>query len=111
MLMSPRTPAQVALLSVYAIVFTILAMISFSTGLKLWMVKPGAVRFAKQFLIINLCAHSGYFAFWVILRRPVHSASLAEMGWDHVVGILPFTLLWYFYLENSRRVRQTYEIQ
>ncbi len=96
------------LLGVYCTVFTTLAMFSVSAGLKLWRVRPGAVRFAKGYLLAYLVTNAGYFLFWAVLLRPAQVGSLAEMGWYHVVRPIASVMLWYTYLEHSRRVRETF---
>jgi hypothetical protein len=96
------------LCGIYTVLFTGIAVFSFIAGVRLWMVKPGAVRLAKRFLLTFLLIHVGYFVFWFLLRRPIGSSVLAEMGWYHVGGpFLPF-YLWTVYLESSKRVRETY---
>ena len=102
------SPARTVLLSVYSIVFTTVAVLSFIAGLKLWLVKPNAVRFARRWLWTYLIANIAYFVFWVVVAKPHQSLSLAGMGWYHVVGPIPSFALWYFYLEHSKRVRATY---
>ena len=87
-----------------------LAGFSFIAGLNLWLVKPDAVRFARRFLVVNLTANVAYFLFWMAVIRPIQPVSFAEMGWYHVVGPIASTALWYFYLEHSKRVRNTYSV-
>jgi Protein of unknown function (DUF2569) len=99
---------SICLLSVYSVTFSSLEIYGLIAGLKLWLIKPGAVSFVKHYLWTFLIANIAYFAFWVILIHPKQLHSFAEMGWYHVAGpILPFTL-WYVYLEHSKRVRATY---
>jgi Protein of unknown function (DUF2569) len=107
-LLKSFNPAHTVLLSVYSIVFTAVAVLSFIAGLKLWLVKRNAVRFARRWLWTYLIANIAYFVFWVIVAKPHQSLSLAEMGWYHVAGPIPSFALWYFYLEHSKRVRATY---
>jgi hypothetical protein len=68
------------LLSVYSFVFTAVSVLSCSAGLKLWLVKPDAVRFAKRYLLTYLLANIAYFVFWLIVMWPNRSLSLAQMG-------------------------------
>lgn len=96
------------LLSVYSIVFISLAVLSFIAGLKLWLVKPGAVGFARLWLWTYLIVNFAYFLLWLGFARHPNSLSLAQMGWYHVVGPIPSFALWYFYLEHSKRVHATY---
>src|SRR5205814_10541183 len=81
---------------------------SFRAGLNLWLVKPDAVRFARRYLLTYLIANIAYFVFWTLVVRPTQMLGLTEMGWYHVVGPIASTALWYFYLEHSKRVRDTY---
>jgi hypothetical protein len=96
------------LLTCYFVVFSAVAAYGFFAGLRLWLVKPGAVSLAKKYLWAYLLANLSYFVFWMVVMQPKQLLSFEAMGWYHVVGaILPFTL-WYFYLEHSKRVRATY---
>lgn len=99
---------RMLLLGTYSVLFSAVAVLSFSAGLKLWLVKPHAVRYARRWLLGYLFANIGYFVFWAIVVRPRETLDLAEMGWYHVVGPIGSTALWYVYLEHSKRVRQTY---
>jgi hypothetical protein len=96
------------LLSVYSVVFTALAVFSFMAGLKLWLVKPDAVRFARSWLWTYLIANFTYFGLWIAIAKHPNSLSFAQMGWYHVVEPIGSFALWYFYLEHSKRVRATY---
>lgn len=99
---------QTILLTACALLLLGLAGFSFAAGVALWMIKPGAVRFAKRFWLTYLFAHFGYFAFWVLLVRPSDLSRLAPVAWYHVAGpLLPY-FLWTVYLEHSKRVRATY---
>jgi len=103
-----HTAKSALLLGMYSAVFTSLAMFSMSAGLKLWRVRPGALRFAKRYLLAYLLTNVAYFLFWTVLFHPTKASSLAEMGWYHVVGPIASTTLWCVYLEYSKRVRETY---
>jgi hypothetical protein len=46
-LIAGHSPTITLLLTVYCVLFTTLAVFSFVAGLKLWLVKPEAVRFAR----------------------------------------------------------------
>jgi predicted branched-subunit amino acid permease len=99
------------LLSIYAVLFIPVAVFSFVAGLRLWLVKPGAINFTKRFLWTYLSANIGYFVIWVLwtlIAQPSSPVSFADMVWGHVVGPILFVALWYSYLERSRRVRDTY---
>lgn len=98
----------VFLLAVYVSVFGTVAFFSFWAGWNLWSIKPQAVRFARRFLIGHLIAHLFYFAVWMILVHPTQTLTIARMVSDHIARPIPFTAVWYFYLEHSKRVRETY---
>src|SRR6266567_7742594 len=91
----------------YSVVFAALAIISFVAGMKLWLMKLDAVRFARRYLLVYLTTNNSYFVLWMLVVRPTE-LGLAEMGWYHVVGPVASTALWYFYFENSTRVRETF---
>ena len=96
------------LCAAYAVLFGGVAVFSFAAGVRLWMVKPEAVGFAKRFLWTFLLVHFGYFAIWFFLCEPVGGVRLAEMAWYHIAASIPSFLLWIVYLEHSKRVRTTY---
>ena len=101
---------QTVLLSVRTLLFLGVSGFSFVAGVALWMIKPGAVKFAKRFWLTYLCVHFAYFVFWALLVRPSHLSSVAPMVWHHVAGpLLPY-FLWTVYLEHSKRVRATYPL-
>ena len=106
-LLNAHDPKRTALLLVYLTLYLSLGVYSCMTGLRLWMIKPGAVKFAKRFLLTFLLMHLAYFVFWFLLYRP-RPSSLARMAWYHVAAPLPFFFLWTAYLEHSKRVRATY---
>ena len=99
---------SIFLLIVYCAVSSTLAVLSFIAGLKLWLVRPGAVTFARRWLWSYLIANFAYFGLWVAIEKHLTSLSLAAMGWYHVVAPIGRFALWYFYLEHSKRVRETY---
>jgi len=85
-----------------------MAVLSFTAGLKLCLVRPDAVRFVRRWLWMYLIANFAYFGLWIAIANKPNPLSLAEMGWYHVVGPIPSFARWYFYLEHSKRVRATY---
>lgn len=100
--------AHILLLCVYCATFLSLAICSIWAGVKLLRAQPHADRFARMYLLGYLSANIAYFLFWMLVTRPTQTLSFAAMGWYHVVGPIGSTALWYFYLENSTRVRRTY---
>jgi hypothetical protein len=107
-LITAHTLSRIFLLSVYSLVFGALAVLSFAAGLRLWLVKPHAVGFARRFLLIYLTTNAAYFVFWIAVIRPTAQVAYAEMGWYHLVGPAVFVYFWHTYLEHSKRVRSTY---
>jgi hypothetical protein len=105
-----HTLNRILLLSVYSLLFTALAALSFVAGLRLWFVKPHAVGFARRFLLTYLIANALYFVFWIAVIGPTKQAAYAEMGWYHIVGPAASVFLWHTYLEHSKRVRNTYPV-
>lgn len=103
-----HAPSRILLLSVYSLVFSAVAVLSFVTGVRLWLVKPNAVDFARRYLLTYLIANVSYFLFWILVIRPTRQIAFAEMAWFHVVGPVASAALWYTYLEHSKRVRNTY---
>jgi hypothetical protein len=107
-LVDAHSHTRILRLGVYSGLFAGVAVFSFWAGVKLWLVKPNSVRFARRYLLAYLIANIAYFVFWTLVVRPTQMLGLAEMGWYHVVGPIASTALWYFYLEHSKRVRDTY---
>jgi hypothetical protein len=108
MVIAAHTPSRILLLSVYSLAFTAVAVFSFLTGLRLWLIKPNAVDLARRYLLTYLIANVSYFLFWILVIRPTTQVAFAEMAWYHVVGPAVSAALWYSYLEHSKRVRSTY---
>jgi hypothetical protein len=107
-LLGEQSPRSIFLLIVYCVVSAGLAVLSVIAGLKLWLVRPGAVRFARRWLWAYLIANFAYFGLWVSIAKRLTSLSLAAMGLNHVAGPIASFAIWYFYLEHSKRVRETY---
>jgi hypothetical protein len=94
-----------------AMIFIMLfvAVYSFSSGWRLWSIKEGAIRSAKNFLIVQLSLTLVTLTFQHIM-----TSSSAGIGYfsDQIVvqaltSILYFSV-WYTYLVKSRRVFNTY---
>jgi hypothetical protein len=111
-LINPHLPIRlVILLVVYSVLFLPLSIFSFLAGAKLWLVKPGALGFAKRYLLVFLGVNTGYFFLWILwvfVGQPVQISAWASMGWGHVLGPMLAVALWYSYLQRSKRVRTTY---
>jgi hypothetical protein len=100
----------ICVFSIYTVAFSCLGIYSFVAGLRLWLIKPGAVRLVRRYLWTYLTVNIAYFVFWITLMQPKRVESFAAMGLYHVAGpILPFAL-WSVYLEHSKRVRATYVV-
>jgi len=79
-LMASHNPKSSAVLAAYIVIFTSLAMFSVSAGLRLWRVRPGAVQFAKKYLLAYLISNAAYFVFWYSLFHSTNRLLMAEMG-------------------------------
>ena len=90
------------------VVWTALAVFSFLAGLMLWLVRPGAVRFARRWLWSYLIAHIAEFVLFIVIAKPRQFASVAPDGWYNVVVPIASFAFWYLYLEHSKLVRATY---
>jgi hypothetical protein len=111
-LFNPHTPVlNIALFIIYPVLFIPLGVFSFSSGLKLWLVRPGAVSFAKHYFLTYLGAHIAYFfvwVYWMLIFQPSRPPSFAGVAWAHVGGPMLHVAIWYSYLKRSKRVRTTY---
>lgn len=100
------------IISLDIIVGAISMLGSVISGLFLWQRIRHAVRVAQAYLVLQLCLTVVYVGAVLVLTRHIHS-HLAEVELaDHVVGLLArsfiYFLVWFFYLQNSTRVRMTY---
>ena len=86
--------------------------LSIRAGIALWTIKPGAVKIAKNYLLILL----GYNAIAVVLPftaglpSEVNSAMIPEII-KGVFQALIFFGVWYSYLNKSKRVKATYNTE
>ncbi len=87
-----------------------LAIFSFYTGLRLWNLKPGAVKIAKAFLITQLL-----LILTITIIRPFITSTLNTGGQIFtaiLISLIPSLFqfcLWYLYLTKSSRVHNTYD--
>ena len=87
-----------------------LAVLSFYAGLRLWNVKPRAVKISKAFLIIQL-----FLTFIITIIRPFMTFSIEPEGTIYgavLLSLIPSLLqfgFWYLYLSKSSRVYNTYK--
>jgi hypothetical protein len=98
------------LMSVYSLVFTSLAVLSFVAGVRLWLVRPNAVAFARRFLVTYLIANVAYFLFWMAVFRPPKLDMYYKPSVYFILGPAVFVYVWYSYLRESKRVRNTYPV-
>jgi hypothetical protein len=104
--------AKVAwLLAVQALLIAGLAIFSVVAGVRLWLIKAGAVATARRFLWAYLLLSIAYFFLWIIVVRPSSTLNLAAIGFGFVVRPIGFFALWLSYLEHSKRVRETYSAE
>jgi len=85
-----------------AVVNVLIAACSIIAGLKLWLVKPRAEQFAKDFFLVSAAVSVSQN----IALRVVWGVPNVER---FVVANLFSSALWYLYLTYSDRVRFTYE--
>jgi Protein of unknown function (DUF2569) len=111
-LINPNTPVRMLpIFIVFPVLFIPIAVFSFFAGLKLWLVRPGAVKFAKNYLLTYLGAHIAYFlvwVYWILIFQPNQFARFADMGRWYLVNPILSVALWYSYLKRSKRVRRTF---
>jgi len=87
----------------------VLMGLSIRAGIALWTVKPGAVKTAKNYLLIFL-AYTGIsvlLPFMAGLPTEVNDA-MAPAIIESVFHALIFFGVWYSYLNKSKRVKATY---
>ncbi len=86
-----------------------LAIFSFYAGLRLWEVKPRAVRITKIFLISQLSLTTIIVIIGPFMTLPLggNENILRDIVKRLIPSLLNFSL-WYLYLSNSRRVLTTY---
>lgn len=86
-----------------------LAIFSFYAGLRLWEVKPRAVKIAKTFLIMQLSLTSIIVIIGPFMTLPLggNENILRDIMQRLIPSLLNFSL-WYLYLGYSRRVFTTY---
>ena len=86
-----------------------LSTFSIYVGIKVWRVKPGAVRIAKNYLLLYL----GYMVLGILfllfdsLQAGVDKAIIGELARVVIPSFTNFAL-WYSYLSKSKRVKATF---
>jgi len=102
-------PGLMVITAIDAVLSLILSAFSIYAGIGLWRVRSGAVQMAKRYL---LCV-AGYLVVAAILpfMSGVPSAGDNAMIMGALTGTcrgLLFIVIWYSYLNKSKRVRNTY---
>ena len=94
------------LLSVSLMAFSIYA------GVRLWGIRPGAVRMAKIYLLCFLAylAVSAVLPFMAGLPSVANAVMIGEVAKSTFRGAIYFAI-WYSYLNKSQRVRATYQLE
>jgi heme A synthase len=85
-------------------------MIGFSiyAGIKLWRIRPGAVRTAEIFLLCVLC-YQGIPALLPLLAgRPSPYQPMTQAAATNLLSAFLYVAVWYSYLRRSERVKATY---
>ncbi|MCM2315177.1 MAG: DUF2569 domain-containing protein [Thermoanaerobaculia bacterium] len=104
------SPGNLGVILLFAIVVGAEVALNLVAGLRLWQRRPGAVRFAKRVLVLNLILG----AFTILLDPNAGDYSSAESGAAVARGCSSwlraaiFTAIWYSYLSKSKRVAATY---
>ncbi len=82
---------------------------SISAGVGLWKIRPGAVRMAKIYLLCNLAFQIIAAILLLLAGFPAEAnkAMLPVLIRGSLTGIL-YVLIWYLYLNKSKRVKATY---
>ena len=100
--------------AIYSVIFSAIAIYSFVAGLKLWLIQPNALRFAKTFWWIYLVAHFVSVLSWILIFRSKAmipaggTVVFAHMSYVYLAGPILTFALWKSYLDHSKRVRETY---
>lgn len=84
---------QFLLLSLFVAMFGAVAIWSFLAGLQLWLVRNGAVQFARTFLLVAFTVNVAYFILWWLIARSTGTARVEAMAFDHVFAPLASTFL------------------
>ena len=109
MLLRTHEPKRQILWTVFVVIYIAIAAVAFVTGLRLWLVRRGAVRMARLWLLMMLSTHVAYFFLWLVLFLHERTEPVAKVAWNHIIApLIPFCI-WNAYLARSKRVRDTYQ--
>jgi hypothetical protein len=90
-----------------------LALMTFSVyaGIRLWRVRPGAVRLAKRYLLCFLVYRlfAAILPFMAGLPSAANDAMIEQSTMDIFRAVI-FFAVWYSYLIKSQRIRATYAV-
>ena len=86
-----------------------LVILSIRAGIALWNIKPGAVRIAKNYLLIFLAYSiiASILPFMAGLPSESNNVMISEAVRGVIQSLFFFTV-WYWYLSVSKRVKATY---
>jgi hypothetical protein len=89
-----------------------LGLMAFSVyaGIGLWSIRPGAVQMAKRYLLYFLGYHAvaAILPFMAGLPSAATKAMIMPVAQNTLEGVIYFAV-WYSYLNNSKRVKATFE--
>jgi hypothetical protein len=105
-------PGLKNLLYVDGLLSIILMALSIRAGIALWSIKPGAVKIAKNYLLIFLgySLLSVFLPFTAGLPSEANDVMMAEVV-KGLIQSLVFFGVWYSYLNVSERVKATYKFE
>jgi hypothetical protein len=88
-----------------------LVCFSVYAGIKLWRIRPNAVHIAKTYLLVLAISSIVLTCLPLFAGLPerANTAILEALPVD-VIKLLVYPTLWYFYLNNSKRVATTYSL-
>ncbi len=83
-----------------------LAAYSLITGIRVWILKPNAIRQAKIFLIVSLVV--GLISLAIYAATTQTSDAATASGITRFLGVVGSFVIWWTYLTTSKRVRNTF---
>jgi hypothetical protein len=102
-------PALNNLFYIDSLLNILLMILSIRAGIALWRIKSGAVRIAKNFLVINFgfSVISVFLPIIVGLPTDVKAVLIPDLIRGAIQSLF-YSGLWYSYLNYSKRVKETY---
>ena len=91
------------------IMSAMLMLFGISAGVSLWRIVPGAVKTAKIYLMISAgyLVFAAFIPFAVGLPAKFNEAMIPEVVKSSIKGFM-YVVIWYSYLNASKRVKETY---